>query len=308
MQLDGELRLAGDGLGPPPLVREPLADSRPEVAIVRVVAGHRVVGDGNPRNLDDARLDRVHQREVGDHPGEERPLGVAGPRGRTASPTGRRWPRRRSSRGPPPAPRSRAGPPPSAPRPRCLLPVELLRLVVGLAAVAVVRLVVDDDDLALVAQLVADAVDHLLGRLGEARRRREDLLRQPAARPSSRGLKAWKLVMTIFARPSRPMVRRDDVELADSNSRVVRQRTRSRSRIVMPGVTIEERVGEPVIPRDRRLVQHLPRDQHRHDDRLAPAGGHLQRDAVESRVRRSLASRRYFSIQTSPIFLAASVM
>ena len=44
------------------------------------VAGHRVVGDRDARDLDDAGLDRVHEREVADDPGEERALGVAGAR------------------------------------------------------------------------------------------------------------------------------------------------------------------------------------------------------------------------------------
>ena len=46
---------------------------------------------------------------------------------------------------------------------------ELHVLAVRLAAVAVVRLVVDDDDVLLVAQLAADAADHLVGRLRERR-------------------------------------------------------------------------------------------------------------------------------------------
>ena len=47
----------------------------------------------------------------------------------------------------------------------------------------------------------------------------------------------------------------------------------------------EERVGEPAVLRVGDLVQGVPGDEHGHDDRLASAGGHLHRDAIETRVR-----------------------
>ena len=77
-----------------------------------------------------------------------------------------------------------------------------------LAAVAVVGLVVDDDDVLLVAEVAADAAHHLVGRLGERARRscrpaRIALVSLPAA-TFSRSRKAWKLVMTILAWPSSP--------------------------------------------------------------------------------------------------------
>ena len=78
LQLDGQLGLAADGLGPAALLGQVLADAQPEVAVGGLVAGHRVVGHGHARHLDDAALDGVDQREVGDHPGEERAFGVAG--------------------------------------------------------------------------------------------------------------------------------------------------------------------------------------------------------------------------------------
>ena len=47
----------------------------------------------------------------------------------------------------------------------------------------------------------------------------------------------------------------------------------------------EERVGEPAILGVGDLVQGVPGDKHGHDDRLARAGRHLHRDAIETRVR-----------------------
>lgn len=60
----------------------------------------------------------------------------------------------------------------------------------------------------------------------------------------------------------------------------------------------EERVGEPAIFRVGDLVQGVPGDEHGHDDRLARAGWHLHRNAVESGFDDSLASRSQFSTQT----------
>ena len=59
-------------LRPAAHVLQPVADVHPQVAVLRVVAGHRVVGDGHARNLDDAALDGVHEREVGHDPREQR--------------------------------------------------------------------------------------------------------------------------------------------------------------------------------------------------------------------------------------------
>ena len=52
-------------------------DVVPELQVDQFLAGSVVV-DWDAGDLDDARLDRVHQREVADHPGEDEPLVVAG--------------------------------------------------------------------------------------------------------------------------------------------------------------------------------------------------------------------------------------
>jgi hypothetical protein len=71
LQLDRELGLAADRFGSPPLAGKLFPDARPEVAVSRLLSLHRVVGDGNTGNLDDARLDGVDEREVRDDPGEQ---------------------------------------------------------------------------------------------------------------------------------------------------------------------------------------------------------------------------------------------
>src|SRR5271157_4292733 len=86
LQLDRQLGLASDRFGSPAPAGKLLADSRPEVAVGRLIPLHRVVGDGNAGNLDDARLDGVDEREVGDDPGKE----VAFPIARAAEEEGGR--------------------------------------------------------------------------------------------------------------------------------------------------------------------------------------------------------------------------
>ena len=54
----------------------------------------------------------------------------------------------------------------------------------------------------------------------------------------------------------------------------------------MPGRDDEERVGEAGVLRVGELVERLPGDEHGHDDRLAGAGRHLERDAGQAGVRR----------------------
>ena len=162
LQLDRELGLAFDRLGSSPLAGKLFPDSRPEVAVGRLLALHRVVGDGNAGNLDDARLDGVDEREVGDDPGEEVPFPVA----RAAEEERGR----RQVVEAPDADLVADGFETRDPDPGFLVPLlgfgaifalERLGLAVGLAAVAVMGLVVDDDDVPLAAEFPADAVDHL---------------------------------------------------------------------------------------------------------------------------------------------------
>ena len=62
---------------PRPFLGMSLADVLPEVAEHRHLVAGDVVGHRHARQLDDAALDGVHEREVAHRPREQRALGVA---------------------------------------------------------------------------------------------------------------------------------------------------------------------------------------------------------------------------------------
>ena len=285
LQLDRQLGLASDRLGSSALAGKFLPDSRPEVAVGRLLPLHRVVGDGNAGNLDDARLDGVDEREVGDDPGEEVPFPIA----RAAEEEGGR----RQVVEAADADLVADGFQPRDPDPGFLVPLlgfgavfplERLGLAVGLAPVAVMGLVVDDDDVPLAAELPANAVDHLGGALVEVGA--ENLLGQLVR-------------LDQLADLERVEVGDEDLGPAELPDQVGRDQVAEP--VVVLGVVgpehpqpvadgdarsdDEERVGEPAILRVGDLVQGVPGDEHGHDDRLARAGRHLHRDAIEPRVR-----------------------
>ena len=142
-----------------------LADVLPQVAEHRHLAARDVVGDRDARQLDDAALDGVHQREVAHRPGEQRALGVAG-----AAQEERRG-RQVVDDAATPSLRLTASRPEIHSRAASLFslassfssPFRSLRSprVLGLLAVAVVRLVVEDDDVLHAHQLGHDALEHL---------------------------------------------------------------------------------------------------------------------------------------------------
>jgi len=207
LQLGGKPRLAGDRRALAALSREVVAHPRPQVAIRRKPAPHRVVGDRDARDFHDAAFDRVDQREVRDHPREQRPLGVAGPAQEEgcggqvvdgADPelrldrpqTGRPDARLRLAPGDLPPVLARGG----------------LRggivLAGRLVAVAVVRLVVEHDDVPPRAQVAAHSADHLRRRLGER-----------AALPT-----AQHLLGELRHRPGLPQL--EGVEVRDGDARL----------------------------------------------------------------------------------------
>ncbi len=181
-------RLVQDGfaselLGGPALLRRPVAYSRPQVAVRGRVSGHRVVRDRDAWDLHDPGLDRVDQAEVRDDPREQRSLaesGAAQEEWRGGEVVDR-----------PDADLAGDGPEAVEPdagvllilgRVGALFRQQRLLLGLGRALVAVVGLVVEDDDVALVAKRPADAADHLFGRflegVGVAVRPGEHLLRK----------------------------------------------------------------------------------------------------------------------------------
>ena len=145
-------------------------------------------------------------------------------------------------------------------------------------------LVVDDDDVPLVAELPANAVDHLGGGLVEVGA--ENLLGQLVGFDQLPDLES----VEVGDEDLRPAELPDQVggnEVAEP--------------VVVLGVVgieypkpvadrdprgdDEEGVGEPAVLRVGDLVQSVPGDEHGHDDRLARAGRHLHRDAGEPWVR-----------------------
>ena len=180
------------------LLRHVLADVLPEVAEHRHLVAGDVLGHRHARQLDDAALDGVHQREVAHRPGEQRALGVARAaqeerRGRQVDDAGEAELA---------VDRFQAGDPEAGGLVVLLglLPVVALQVLVvrllRLLAVAVVRLVVEHEDVLHAHQVGHDALEHLAFGL-----ERVQLLAAcglaAAARPPfdssirSRSLKAW---------------------------------------------------------------------------------------------------------------------
>jgi len=60
------------------LFRHFLTDMVPEIAKDRCFTVRNILRDRYARQFDDAAFDRVHQREITDHPGEEDAFGVTG--------------------------------------------------------------------------------------------------------------------------------------------------------------------------------------------------------------------------------------
>lgn len=142
-------------------------DVLPEVAVHRHLRARDVVGDRDTRQLDDPRLDGVHQREVAHRPREQRSFGVSGPakeergRGQVDDPSHPQLPLHDLQAGDP-----EAG--------RLVVLLRFLPLVpfqVGvlgadrLLAIAVVPFVVEDEDVLHPHQLGQHPLEHLALRL-----------------------------------------------------------------------------------------------------------------------------------------------
>ena len=151
------------------------------------------------------------------------------------------------------------------------------------------RLVVDDDDVLLAGEIAAHPPDDLIGRFNEGARLAagQDRLGQPrrvAAFVREEGV----IVGDQDARLAEPLeqVRRQHVALAIVVVRVARQED---AQTIPNGDARrhdQERVREARILAILELVQRLPGNQHRHDDCLAGAGRHLEREAPQAGIRR----------------------
>jgi hypothetical protein len=288
-ELDGQPGLAAVFDGPAALPGQVFADADPQVAVRRRRPVHRVVRDRHARHLHDAALDRVDQGEVGDNPGEERPFRIP----RAAQEEGRRGEvvdgldadlalHRFEAADPD------AGLPIALFRFPPLVTRQLLLVAVRFAAVAVMGLVVQHDDVLLAAELPADPADHLTLGFGEGRFLA--LLQDRFRELAGRDLFAAKKGVVVgdqdpgFAHRV-PQVGRDDLQSLVVVLRVAGEQDAQPVLDRDAWRDDEERVGEPGVLRVGQLVERVPGDDHRHHRRLAAARGHLAGHAEQLGVR-----------------------
>ncbi len=184
------------------------------------------------------------------------------------------------------------------PDPRLFLVLLCLRPLVGVEAafrvaggwgVAVMGLVVEDDDVLRIPELAADPTDHLGRCLAEALvvgvAHRQDLLRQ------ARGLDLVVAQEGVEVR-DQDVGRLEAIELVEADDV---------HRLVVVGGVVGEEHAKPITDRDAGrddqeaiaeaavllvggLVERLPGDEHRHEDGLAGAGCHLEGEARQAAV------------------------
>ena len=269
--------------GPPSLGHLP-ADVLPEFPVHRYVGGRQVVRYRHPRELDDAALDGVHQREVAHRPRKQRALGIA----RAAQEEGRC---REIEHAAQPQTAVNALQPGNPHPRRFLVRLRLLKVVVlrlgllrvsGPFPVAVMGLVVEDHDVLHAHQVGNDPLEHLAFRF--------ERVRVFPAATSQEGTSAF--------RQGHPFTPLEGVKVRDYDLRAVDIRDHVRgNQSALPVVVVgivglehpqpiadrqarghdQEAAGEGRAPRPADRVDGLPRDQHRHDHRLAGAGGELER-------------------------------
>ena len=192
-----------------------------------------------------------------------------------------------------------------------LLARERLVFAVGLAPVAVMGLVVDDDDVPLAAQFAADAVHHLVGRLGERTRLTvgQNLLGQLAGVDRLAQLEGVVVGDDDLGLAELIMeLRRNEVALAVVVLGSFGSSTRSRSRMVMPGVTMRN-VSEKRASCGLASLLSVCQAMSMAMTTVLPEPVAILK-AMRGRpgFDVSLASRIAFSIQASPYFSATSVM
>ena len=263
----------------------------PQVPELRHLAAGDVVGHRHARQLHDAALDGVHQREVARRPWEQRPLRVA----RAAQEEGCR----REVDHAPEAQLPLDGFEPGDPDPRRLaVPFGFLAVVAlegpfvvfpgRLLAVAVVRLVVQDQDALHAHQARHDALQHL-----------PFCLLGSQVRPLSPEQGASPLrQLQRLAPQERVVVGDDDLRPLQVAEHVVRHQLAARVvavRIVgleHPQTVADgharghhqEAARELPAARPAHGVDRLPGDDHRHDGGLAGTGGELQRQPRKARI------------------------
>ena len=267
-----------------------LPDVLPEVAEHRHLVAGDVVGDRDARQLHDAALDRVHEREVAHRPREERALGVA--RAAEEERRGREVDDAREAELA--VHRLEAGDPEAGGLVVLLglLPLvalEVLVVLVGrLLAVAVVRLVVEDEDVLHAHQVGHDALEHLAFGLERVELLAAALEQRAAALRELDPLAELEGVVVgdddLRALDVVEHVGRDQLAACVVAVGVVRLEDAQAVLDREPGRDDEEAAREALALRAADGVDRLPGDEHRHDGRLAGAGGELQREAQQLRV------------------------
>ena len=291
LQLHGNLqRIEAGGLAAA-LLRHVLADVLPQIAELGHLAARDVVGHRHPGQLDDAALDRVHQREVAHRPGEERAFRVAGP----AQEERRRGQVDHAGEAELASDRLQPG----DPEPRGLpvlfrLPAVVARqlafvVFARLLPVAVMRLVVQREHVSHTHELGHDPLEHLAfaferAQVGAA------ALEERAAAP----------------RDLHRLAKLEGVEVGDDDLRAV-ESAQHVARHQLPALVIAVRVvglehakavldrdsgsddqeapREPPAVRAANRVDRLPGDEHGHDGGLAGPGGELQGEPGKIGVR-----------------------
>ena len=294
--LQGGLELHGQAEGievlclAPPLLRHVGADVLPEISELGHIAAGDVVGHRHAGQLDDAAFDGVHEREVAHRPVEQRAFGVARPAQKE---------RRRGEIHHPADPKlSDNGFDPRNPQPGGFsvlfgfLPVVAFEfaflLLARLLAVAVVRLIVEDQDVLHAHELGHDPLQHLsLGLQG--RERLASSLEQGTAALGE---------LQALAQLEGVVVGDDDLRLFQIGEHVARDQLAASVvavRIVRlqhaqavldgdAGRDHQEAARESAALRPADRVDGLPGDQHRHDGGLSGAGRQLERQPGEVRV------------------------
>ena len=288
LQLDGQLeRVESAGIAAP-LLGHVGPDLLPENAELGRVAVGDVVGDRHARQLDDAALDGVHEGEVADGPGEKGTFAVAG----AAQEEGRGGEVDDARNADFALDRFEAGDPDAGglvvlPG---LLPVlagelALFVLVARFAAVAVVALVVHDEDILHVHQVGHDALEHLAFGLLCAQR----------AVAAAQQLPADLGELHAFAQHEGVVVGDNDLGLPDVGQHVGRHQLAAAVVAVRvvgledaqavadgdAGRDDEEALGESLAAGPADRVHRLPGDDHSHDGGLTGAGGQFEGDAQQ---------------------------
>ena len=307
LQLHGEAqRVERLRLAPPPLRHLP-PDVLPKVAELRHLAVRDVVRHRHPRQLDDAAFDGVHQREVAHRPREQRPLGVAGP----AQEEGGGG----EVDDAPHAQRAGGGVEAGHPQPgRLAVLLRLLAVVAGqgaflaalppasraaagigilvrgLLAVAVVRLVVQDQDVLHPHQLRHHPPEHLPFAFEgpDPGPRTPPFQQRPTALRQRHRLAPPEGVVVGDDDPGPPEVaehvRRDQLAAAVVAVRVVRLQHPQPVADGQAGGDDEEPAPEAPAAGPAHRVDRLPGDDHRHHGGLAGPGRQLQGQPRQPRV------------------------